>query len=91
MIAPTLPETAGAERENATMTEERAPKLAGGSEASAGGGREAEAATERPRSPLGRRLREIRERIVASGVPLLNAEELEAEIAKRRGTREELP
>ena len=36
-------------------------------------------------SPLGRRLREIRARIVASGVPLLNWEELEREIAERRG------
>jgi hypothetical protein len=53
---------------------------------------EAEATTSgRPRSPLGRRLREIRERIVASGIPLLDAEQLEAELAERRGDRDDLP
>jgi hypothetical protein len=35
--------------------------------------------------PLGERLREIRSRIVASGKPLLNAEEIEQELAIRRG------
>ncbi|MFQ4145975.1 DUF2281 domain-containing protein [Chlorogloeopsis sp. ULAP02] len=34
---------------------------------------------------LGKRLREIREEIVASGVPLLNWEEVEREKAERRG------
>ncbi|QYX32221.1 hypothetical protein [Sphaerospermopsis torques-reginae] len=35
--------------------------------------------------PLGERLREIRSRIVASGKPLLNADEIEQELASRRG------
>ncbi|BAZ82240.1 MAG: hypothetical protein ACKPER_02040 [Dolichospermum sp.] len=35
--------------------------------------------------PLGERLREIRSRIVASGKPLLNADEIEQELAARRG------
>ena len=35
--------------------------------------------------PLGERLREIRSRIVASGKPLLNADEIEQELAIRRG------
>ena len=36
-------------------------------------------------SPLGERLLEIRERIVASGEPFLNWDDLEKEIASRRG------
>jgi hypothetical protein len=36
-------------------------------------------------TPLGKKLWEIRQRIVKSGVPLLNDEELEREIAERRG------
>ncbi|MCY7276820.1 MAG: hypothetical protein LH702_24580 [Phormidesmis sp. CAN_BIN44] len=36
-------------------------------------------------SPLGKQLREIRAQIVASGIPLLNDEELDREIAERRG------
>jgi hypothetical protein len=40
------------------------------------------------RTALGRRLREIRERIVASGRPLLSLEELDREIAARRGERQ---
>jgi hypothetical protein len=40
------------------------------------------------RTELGRRLREIRQRIVASGEPLLSLEELDREIAARRGERE---
>ncbi|OKH29950.1 hypothetical protein NIES2119_31765 [[Phormidium ambiguum] IAM M-71] len=36
-------------------------------------------------SSLGERLRQIRGRIVASGTPLLNREELEKEVASRRG------
>jgi hypothetical protein len=35
--------------------------------------------------PLGERLREIRSRIVVSGKPLLNADEIEKELADRRG------
>jgi hypothetical protein len=36
-------------------------------------------------SPLGQRLQSIRQRIVASGTPLLTWDDLEAEIADRRG------
>lgn len=36
-------------------------------------------------SPLGKKLRELRAEIVASGIPLLNDEELDREIAERRG------
>jgi hypothetical protein len=39
----------------------------------------------RPRTPLGRRLWEIRKRIVESGEPLLDWDDLEREIAERRG------
>ena len=35
--------------------------------------------------PLGERLRESRSKIVASGKPLLNADEIEKELADRRG------
>ena len=38
-----------------------------------------------PKTPLGRRLRELRKRIVASGEPLLDWDDLEREIAERRG------
>ena len=38
-----------------------------------------------PRTPLGRRLWELRKQIVASGEPLLDWEDLEREIAERRG------
>jgi hypothetical protein len=38
-----------------------------------------------PQTPLGKRLWEIRQRIVASGIPLLSDEELEQELAERRG------
>lgn len=38
-----------------------------------------------PQTPLGKKLWEIRQRIVASGVPLLSDEELEQELALRRG------
>jgi hypothetical protein len=37
------------------------------------------------RTPLGRRLAELRARIVASGEPLLDWSQLEREIAERRG------
>jgi hypothetical protein len=73
------------------MIEERAPELADQDRTAAARKDGDAVAVERPRSALGRRLREIRERIVASGIPLLNAEELEAEIAERRGSREERP
>jgi hypothetical protein len=36
-------------------------------------------------SPLGKKLRQLRAQIVASGIPLLNDEELDREIAERRG------
>jgi hypothetical protein len=42
-------------------------------------------ATYVPKTDLGRRLMEIRKRIVASGQPLLSWEELEREIDERRG------
>ncbi|MBD2450695.1 DUF2281 domain-containing protein [Nostoc sp. FACHB-152] len=35
--------------------------------------------------PLGVRLRELRSKIVASGKPLLNKDEIEKELASRRG------
>jgi hypothetical protein len=38
-----------------------------------------------PRSPLGRELWEIRQRVVESGEPLLDWEGLERELAERRG------
>jgi hypothetical protein len=38
-----------------------------------------------PRTPLGERLLRIRERIVASGEPLLSWAEIEREVAERRG------
>jgi hypothetical protein len=38
-----------------------------------------------PQSPLGRELWEIRQRVVASGEPLLDWEDLERELAERRG------
>jgi len=39
----------------------------------------------KPRTPLGRRLWELRKRIIASGQPLLDWDDLEREIAERRG------
>lgn len=41
--------------------------------------------THTPKNQLGERLRQIRTRIITSGEPLLNQEELEKEIASRRG------
>jgi hypothetical protein len=38
-----------------------------------------------PKTPLGRRLWELRKRIVASGEPLLDWDDLERELAERRG------
>lgn len=38
-----------------------------------------------PRTPLGKKLLEIRQRIVASGRPLLDWEDLDREIAEQRG------
>jgi hypothetical protein len=40
-----------------------------------------------PRTPLGRELWEIRQRVLDSGEPLLGWEDLEQEIAERRGER----
>jgi len=37
------------------------------------------------RTPLGRRLRELRSKIVTSGTPGLSWEEIEEEVASRRG------
>lgn len=37
------------------------------------------------KTPLGERLRQIRSRIVASGKPLLEEDEIEKELASRRG------
>ena len=42
----------------------------------------------RPRTALGKRLMEIRKKIVDSGVPLLDWEEIEREKALRRGETE---
>jgi len=39
------------------------------------------------RTPLGRRLLQLRQNIIRSGVPLLNWEDLEREVAERRGER----
>ncbi len=41
--------------------------------------------TFKPKTPLGRRLWSIRKRIVASGEPLLGWDEIEEEVAARRG------
>ena len=38
-----------------------------------------------PRTPLGKRLLAIRNHIIADGLPLLTQEEIEREIAERRG------
>jgi hypothetical protein len=40
-----------------------------------------------PRTELGRRLWEIRKRIVAAGEPLLGWDEIDREVAERRGDR----
>jgi hypothetical protein len=40
------------------------------------------------RTLLGERLAQIREKIVASGEPLLSWEEIEREVAERRGERD---
>ena len=38
-----------------------------------------------PRTPLGKKLLEIRQRIVASGRPLLDWEDIDRELAEQRG------
>jgi hypothetical protein len=38
-----------------------------------------------PRTPLGRLLKELRAQIIASGQPLLTLEEIQQEVADRRG------
>jgi hypothetical protein len=43
-----------------------------------------------PRTELGRRLWELRKRIVSSGEPLLDWDDLEREVAERRGGAGEL-
>lgn len=40
-----------------------------------------------PKTPFGRRLWEIRQRVLGSGAPVLNWKDLELEIAERRGKR----
>jgi hypothetical protein len=45
----------------------------------------------KPKTPLGRKLWELRQKIVASGEPLLDWEELEKEVAERRGDHYEKP
>ena len=40
-----------------------------------------------PVTPLGKELRKLREKYIASGGKLLNRRELEREVAERRGTR----
>jgi hypothetical protein len=40
-----------------------------------------------PRTPLGRRLWELREQILAEGEPTLDWDDLERELASRRGHR----
>ena len=44
--------------------------------------------TYRPRTPLGQRLWNIRARIIASGEPLLTWDDIDRELAERRGERE---
>ena len=44
-----------------------------------------EAVEEKPLKSLGAKLRQVRQEIVDSGLPLLNAEEIEREKAERRG------
>lgn len=41
-----------------------------------------------PRTELGRRLWSIRQRIIASGATLMSAEEIDQELASRRGERD---
>jgi hypothetical protein len=38
-----------------------------------------------PRTPLGKKLLEVRQRIVASGRPLLDWEDIDRELAEQRG------
>lgn len=51
------------------------------------GGDEAPLVPTAPRTELGRRLWDIRGRIVGSGLPLLNWDQIAAEVAARRGER----
>lgn len=44
--------------------------------------------TSEPKTPLGRRLLELRRRIIATGVPLLDWSDLDIEVRSRRGERE---
>lgn len=42
---------------------------------------------QRSRTALGKTLRELRERLIASGTPLLSLDEIACEVAERRGSR----
>ena len=48
---------------------------------------EADAADEQPKTDLSRELLAIREKAIASGMSLLTEDEIEREIAERRGER----
>ncbi|MBP0030400.1 hypothetical protein [Roseofilum sp. Guam] len=41
--------------------------------------------TTKPSSPLGEKLRKIRQEIIESGIPLLSSEEIQQEKSERRG------
>lgn len=61
------------------------PLLEGENDSQHGYSIEKQALRRRSPSDLGAKLRAIRKRIVASGVPLLSWDEINAEIANRRG------
>jgi len=42
----------------------------------------------KPKTPLGLNLQEVRAQIIAAGIPLLGPEEIEKEVAERRGGQE---
>lgn len=66
----------------------QAPKGVGqAAESKESGAEEASASPTPPRTELGRELWMIRRRILASGVPLLDWSQIEAEVAARRGER----
>ncbi len=68
----------------ATKNRTNAAKLRGG-KTIAPKPREAEEDDYVPRTPLGRLLMEARREVIASGVPLLDWDDLEREVAERRG------
>lgn len=49
-------------------------------------GRDAESFS--PKTPRGRRLLALRQKIIAAGIPLLSPEEIEQEVRERRGEDE---